>query len=445
MKATHPATSCIALTASIFLMSTLSILAQGPLAPTGAPGPTMKSLDQIEARTPIASAPFTITTSGSYYLTKSVSVASGDAITINANDVTLDLNGFTISSTNPNPVTGTGILIGSSLHNITISNGHISGAIVFSAGSYGGSGFYNGIYFSGGPPLATRVVGVTISGCKSMGIDLSSVSSTVVESCAVNTVGGYGVAAATVNNCTALQCGLAGIAATNANNCFGATTGSDDGIVVLNNAMNCNGTSVTGNGINAATATSCTGTVSGGAKAGILAKVAFACFGTSNGTGKGLDATNAIACSGTATSGAGLNAVTTVGCSGTATGGIGLNATNAAASNGSSTSNDGLKADTAMSCSGTSTSDNGLSTQAASTCYGKTTSGDNGLLTFAGSACFGNNANGLYGMNGFVTVGSFGQLTGSSPNGYGLISNLADSSFGTSTFVAYRYDMPATP
>jgi hypothetical protein len=162
--------------ATLLLINSHAAFPQGSLTPQAAPAPTMKSLDQIEARTPIAAAPFTITTSGSYYLTKNVSVASGDAITINANDVTLDLNGFTISSTNANPVTGTGILIGNSLHNITISNGHISGAIVFSAGSYSGSGFYNGIYFSAGPPQATRIYGVTVSGCKLNGIDLSSVS-----------------------------------------------------------------------------------------------------------------------------------------------------------------------------------------------------------------------------------------------------------------------------
>src|SRR3979411_1673607 len=73
--------------------------AQGSLTPPGAPTPTMKSLDQIEARAPISSAPFTIGSSGSYYLTTNLSVASGNAITINANGITLDLNGFTISST----------------------------------------------------------------------------------------------------------------------------------------------------------------------------------------------------------------------------------------------------------------------------------------------------------------------------------------------------------
>src|SRR5262245_8811913 len=93
-------------------------LAQGALTPPGAPGPTMKSLDQIEARTPISSAPFIITQPGSYYLTTNVTVSSGDAITINANNVSLDLNGFTISSTAPVANIDNAILLSGSGANI---------------------------------------------------------------------------------------------------------------------------------------------------------------------------------------------------------------------------------------------------------------------------------------------------------------------------------------
>src|SRR5438094_2967891 len=57
-----------------------TLFAQGSLTPPGAPAPTMKSLDQIEARTAISSAPFTINQPGSYYLTKNLNVTNGDAI-----------------------------------------------------------------------------------------------------------------------------------------------------------------------------------------------------------------------------------------------------------------------------------------------------------------------------------------------------------------------------
>src|SRR6185295_16428367 len=96
--------SRLSLPALTLLFSTLNpqlstALAQGPLTPPGAPAPTMKTLDQVEARTLISSAPFTISQPGSYYLTANLTVSSGNAITIAASGVTLDLNGFTISST----------------------------------------------------------------------------------------------------------------------------------------------------------------------------------------------------------------------------------------------------------------------------------------------------------------------------------------------------------
>src|SRR5438105_5129643 len=42
-----------------------SSFGQGSLTPPGAPAPSMKTLQQVEPRTPISSAPFTITNSGS--------------------------------------------------------------------------------------------------------------------------------------------------------------------------------------------------------------------------------------------------------------------------------------------------------------------------------------------------------------------------------------------
>lgn len=111
--------------------------AQGSLTPPGAPAPTMKTLAQVEPRTAIASAPFTISASGSYYLTANLTVSSGNAITLAANGVTLDLNGFTISSTAPS-ATGYGILINNGLRNLTILNGFIQGSVVHNAGTYSG-------------------------------------------------------------------------------------------------------------------------------------------------------------------------------------------------------------------------------------------------------------------------------------------------------------------
>jgi hypothetical protein len=74
--------------------------AQGSLTPPGAPAPTFKTLGQIEPGTAITVSDAVTTSSpGSYYLTTNTTGSSGDATTITANNVTLDLNGFTLQQT----------------------------------------------------------------------------------------------------------------------------------------------------------------------------------------------------------------------------------------------------------------------------------------------------------------------------------------------------------
>jgi len=100
------------------------ILAQGPLTPPGAPAPAMKTLDQVEARTPLAggTSPVSIG-SGSYYLTGNLTVSTGaNGITVTASNVTIDLNGFTL--TGPTSV-ATGIYLNGGVSNVTIVNGTI--------------------------------------------------------------------------------------------------------------------------------------------------------------------------------------------------------------------------------------------------------------------------------------------------------------------------------
>mgnify|MGYP000878602222 CR=1 FL=1 len=101
--------------------------AQGSLTPpAGVPAPVFKTLSQIEPRTPISTASFTISQPGSYYLTTNLTgVGASPGITIATNDVTLDLSGFAI--TGP-AVTYAGVYVGSgSYTNVTIRNGTIKG------------------------------------------------------------------------------------------------------------------------------------------------------------------------------------------------------------------------------------------------------------------------------------------------------------------------------
>lgn len=78
------------------LLVTTPLGAQGPLAPDSGPTETMKSLDQIEPRTPISELPYAITEPGSYVVTGNLS-STGYGIIVAASGVTIDLAGYTLS------------------------------------------------------------------------------------------------------------------------------------------------------------------------------------------------------------------------------------------------------------------------------------------------------------------------------------------------------------
>src|SRR6266513_1403030 len=192
----------------------LSAFPQGSLTPPGPPAPTMKKLDEVEPRTNLQATPapagvdttnpsyhFIINQPGSYYLSANILVTKTNGIQINAEGVTLDLNGFQISRVTPS---GNGIEISNTSFRTTVRNGTVKG-------------FLSGIL---GNAKACAFRDLAVTGCTSYGIFAGEAA--VLESCrAHDNAGTAAIFAGTGSSLT--NC----IASNNANgpNCIGIRTG----------------------------------------------------------------------------------------------------------------------------------------------------------------------------------------------------------------------------
>ena len=82
--------------ATLWMFMGMDVMGQGSLTPPGAPGETMKTLAQVEPRTPISSLPYTISEPGSYYVTGNLS-STGHGIIIESSGLTVNLMGFSLT------------------------------------------------------------------------------------------------------------------------------------------------------------------------------------------------------------------------------------------------------------------------------------------------------------------------------------------------------------
>jgi parallel beta-helix repeat protein len=210
----------------VVIFASISVVMAGDLNPPAAPAPTMKTLDEVEARIPIpgsasAVGQFVISQSGSYYLTgdRNCSVIG---INVGVDNVTIDLNGYSLIGTGTDYA---GVYLYMQ-NNIEIRNGTIR--------NFGTSGVYNlwgaskgnkvidvkvidngsfsnmgGVCLKGSSVI---ISGCTIKGNSNDGINVGNNAN--ISNCSVFDSNGYGIYSALgskIADCTARENGTNGI------------------------------------------------------------------------------------------------------------------------------------------------------------------------------------------------------------------------------------------
>jgi hypothetical protein len=310
-------------------------LAQGTLDPSGAPAPAMKSLDQLEPRIPIgkvggSTGQIVIDHPGSYVLMGDLTATGGAPIILMSGDVTVDLNGFTVTA----PDLSSGITGMVTDGDIVIRNGRIVGTTSYDGKAFTTRGSNCGISFA--PFAGTCTISdITVRGMQSAGVYVPSYPQqsqrTTVRRCTVSVCAGEGIVASTIADSTAETCGSTALSALVVTNSIGICVGTGSGIRAYT-VTNSYGQSQSAFGIDAdnnnaphlGTATNCRGVSATGT--GLFATAATNCIGIST-SGTGLDTNSdangftgtATGCVGRSTSGHGLIASIATNCHGATT------------------------------------------------------------------------------------------------------------------------------